>query len=162
MELYVCGKQIPDFNMLKRHTEYHGEYNENHPLIKWFWKILFSMTDAEKLRFVKFCWGQERLPATDDQFEITQTRFMIKQYIQDSGNSDEWFPKADTCFFNLLLPNYSKAEVIEDKLLKAIYWDVDSMNAEDIENELEGFVVNDRDRSGDNLDRDMSDDDMSY
>ena len=47
-------------------------------------------------------------------------------------------------------------------MLKAIYWDVDSMNAEDIENELEGFVVNDRDRSGDNLDRDMSDDDMSY
>jgi len=151
MELYVCGKQIPDFNMLKRHTEYHGEYNESHQIILWFWKILFCMSDAEKLRFVKFCWGQERLPATDDQFEITQTRFMIKPLISDTkGNLDEWFPKADTCFFNIMIPNYSSEQVLEDKIMKAIYLDVDSMNAEDLENELEGFVVNERDRSRDN------------
>jgi len=49
-----------------------------------------------------------------------------------------------------MIPNYSSEQVLEDKIMKAIYLDVDSMNAEDLENELEGFVVNERDRSRDN------------
>ena len=45
------------------------------------WEALNEITEEEKLRFVKFCWGQERyrkiikfflkkrLPANDEEFE---------------------------------------------------------------------------------------------
>ena len=39
-------------------------------------------------------------------------------------------PKADTCFFNLELPNYETKEMLKEKLLYAIHTDCVSMNAE--------------------------------
>ncbi len=36
---------------------------------------------------------------------------MIKPATYGGNNSDKWFPKADTCFFNLELPNYSTYNV---------------------------------------------------
>jgi len=49
------------------------------------------------------------------------------------ANSERALPKADTCFFNLELPNYPSKTVMKDKILTAINFDCDSMNAEEIE-----------------------------
>jgi hypothetical protein len=46
------------------------------------------------------------------------------------GNPDKVFPKADTCFFHLCLPNYTSAEVLKERLLTAILYAADSMNAD--------------------------------
>ena len=54
---------------------------------------------------------------------------MIKPTI-DGSHGDNALPKADTCFFNLQLPNYSSQSILKQKLLLAIYFDCDSMNAE--------------------------------
>jgi other hect domain ubiquitin protein ligase E3 len=48
-----------------------------------------------------------------------------------SGNQDKILPRADTCFFNLELPNYSTYEVLKERIILAITIDCDSMNAED-------------------------------
>lgn len=40
-------------------------------------------------------------------------------------------PKADTCFFNLELPLYSSYSILKEKILMAINFDCDSMNADD-------------------------------
>lgn len=61
---------------------------------------------------------------------------MIKKSTK-SGNQDQLFPKADTCFFNLELPEYSSIETMREKILLAINIDSDSMNAEEAFNELE-------------------------
>jgi len=129
VEIWVCGKSKVDIDLLKRHTSYSGGLNDEAPRIKYLWEVLKELSDNEKLRFVKFCWGQERLPANDEEFDRTQTRFMIKpaQY----ANSERALPKADTCFFNLELPNYPSKEVLKDKILTAINFDCDSMNAEE-------------------------------
>jgi hypothetical protein len=50
---------------------------------------------------------------------------------QYSGNQDGILPRADTCFFNFELPNYSCKEIMRDKILLAIHTDCDSMNAEE-------------------------------
>jgi len=41
-------------------------------------------------------------------------------------------PKADTCFFNLTLPNYSSLEIMKKKIFKAIELDCVTMNAEEL------------------------------
>jgi len=61
LEIWVCGRNIIDVDLLKRHTQYggsgEGDYDETSPVIKLFWKLLASMREDEKLLFIKFCWG---------------------------------------------------------------------------------------------------------
>jgi len=120
-----------DIELLKKHTRYSGGLNDESPRVKFLWEVLRELTDTEKLRFIKFCWGQERLPANDEEFDRTQTRFMVKPATY--ANSERALPKADTCFFNLELPNYPSKAVLKEKVLTAINFDCDSMNAEEIE-----------------------------
>ena len=56
--------------LLKRHTVYSASLTEDSPLIQNFWKALKNFKPSEKLKFIKFCWGQERLPAYDEEFEM--------------------------------------------------------------------------------------------
>ena len=134
LETWVCGKNIIDVDLLKRHTKYGGDkkttiLNEESRRIKWFWEVLREFSEEDKQKFIKFCWGQQRLPANDEEFERRQVRFMIKPAMK-STHGDGALPKADTCFFNLELPDYSSKEVMAQRILLAIYTDSDSMNAE--------------------------------
>lgn len=54
---------------------------------------------------------------------------MIKPTMNNK-NGDKTLPRADTCFFNLELPDYSTMEIMKQKILLAIRTDCDSMNAE--------------------------------
>eukprot|EP00331_Platyophrya_macrostoma_P029363 CAMPEP_0176441628 /NCGR_PEP_ID=MMETSP0127-20121128/21315_1 /TAXON_ID=938130 /ORGANISM="Platyophrya macrostoma, Strain WH" /LENGTH=74 /DNA_ID=CAMNT_0017826451 /DNA_START=48 /DNA_END=269 /DNA_ORIENTATION=- len=56
---------------------------------------------------------------------------MIKPAVYATNQPDKALPKADTCFFNLELPNYSTLEVLRERLLLAINTDCDTMNAEE-------------------------------
>ncbi|CAD8163525.1 unnamed protein product [Paramecium octaurelia] len=130
LELWVCGRPIVDVDLLKRHTRYSGDLNENSDRIKFFWEALYELSEQEKLRFIKFCWGQERLPANDEEFDRNQIRFMIKPSTVNTKQPNKALPKADTCFFNLELPNYSSKDILKKQLLTAINLDCDSMNAD--------------------------------
>lgn len=55
---------------------------------------------------------------------------MIKPAMR-TQHGDGALPKADTCFFNLELPDYSSKEVMKQRILLAIHTDCDSMNAEE-------------------------------
>lgn len=136
LELEICGSNQIDFKLLRRNTVYSGGIVENSDLIRNFWQVLSEMKESDKLKLIKFCWGQERLPATDDEYKRTQTRFMIKPSMSSSSDQNALLPKADTCFFNLELPNYSTKEIMQQKLILVINLDCDSMNAEIVINEL--------------------------
>ena len=126
----VCGRPNVDLEMLKRHARYGKGLNENSDRVKFLWEVLQELSEADKLKFIKFCWGQERLPANDEEYERRQVRFMVKPSVR-KGNEEQALPKADTCFFNLELPNYRTKETLKQKLLLAIHTDFLSMNAED-------------------------------
>lgn len=55
---------------------------------------------------------------------------MIKPMMNER-NHDQSLPKADTCFFNIELPNYSTKEILKAKLLLAINMDCVSINADE-------------------------------
>jgi len=128
----VCGKPTVDLEMLKRHTRYGKGLNENSDRVKFLWETLAELSESDKLRFIKFCWGQERLPANDEEYEQRQVRFMIKPVMKAmKGPEENALPKADTCFFNIELPAYKTKEKLKEKLMIAIYTDISSMNADD-------------------------------
>jgi len=129
LKLSVCKNNDIDIELLKRHTEY-SIVSENTPHIEYFWATLRSFSSEEKRAFLKFAWAQERLPINDFEFVRTRTRMFIKPFPGLTGNPDYAFPKADTCFFNLMLPEYSSAEILKERLLFAIFTDSDSMNAD--------------------------------
>jgi len=128
LETRCAGSAHVDVAMLRRHTEYSG-ISPTAPHVQWFWSLLESFSDDERRAFVRFSWAQERLPASDAEFERTGTRMMIKPYLA-RGPPDAAFPKADTCFFNLMLPAYSTPEIMRARVLFAIHTDADSMNAD--------------------------------
>jgi hypothetical protein len=128
LEMRVCGKPFIDIDLLKRHTEY-SNVSPQAPYIKYFWQVLRGFSQEDRRAFVRFAWAQERLPANDQEFERTQTRMLIKPAL-GLTNPDQAFPKADTCFFNLMLPEYSSAEIMRQRLLFAIHTDADSMDAD--------------------------------
>ena len=129
LEIRVCGKNQIDFELLKRHTTYKNPIVEDSPLIKNFWEVLKEFSETDQLKFVKFCWGQERLPSSDHAYKVNQTRFMIKP-ITCKGGQDGMLPRSDTCFFNFELPNYSSKEIMRERIQLAINTDCDSMNAD--------------------------------
>ena len=59
---------------------------------------------------------------------------MIKPATYHTATPDKALPKADTCFFNLELPDYSSKEVLKERLLLAINTDCDSINADQLIN----------------------------
>eukprot|EP00466_Bigelowiella_natans_P021336 jgi/Bigna1/53538/estExt_Genewise1Plus.C_210001 len=117
LERSICGRPEIDVAMLRRHTKYSG-VSSTAPHIKIFWRLLEKSSQETLRNLIRFCWGQTRLPATDKEFEITHTRFMIKA--SSYRNPDRVLPRADTCFFNLELPAYSSEEIMREKLLYAI------------------------------------------
>jgi len=128
LEWRICGKPKIDFKLLKRHTEYSG-VSSDAPHIQFFWEVLEGMTVDEARAFVRFAWGQERLPSSDQEFERTSTRMLIKPFM-GTTDPDQAFPKADTCFFNLMLPEYTSPKILREKLIFAISTDDRSMNAD--------------------------------
>lgn len=130
-EWRVCGKPMIDMNLLKRHTQYSGGYSATTPVITYFWKLLDSFSFEERVLFIRFVWAQERIPADDQEFVRTSTRFLINPYV-GATNPDRIYPKANTCFFNLILPEYTSFNVLKEKFTTCIHLDTDSMNADNV------------------------------
>jgi hypothetical protein len=141
LERLVCGKKTVDINLLKSNTKYALELNENVNRVKWLWEILFEIADEDKVKFIKFCYAQERLPPTMEDYEKLNVHFTIKPYIDK--NKKDAFPKADTCFFALEIPEYSSKDVMKTKILTAINLDNVSINADKVnpENKIDNHYI---------------------
>jgi len=103
------------------------ELNENTQVIIWLWEILNEFCEEDKVKFIKFCWAQERLPSTNEDYERLQIKFGIKPNIDKSKKNQ--FPKADTCFFTVELSDYTTKDIMKEKILIAINFD-NGLNAD--------------------------------
>jgi hypothetical protein len=92
IEVRAAGEKILDCDALKKITRYSG-CNEDHRIVKMFWKVLEEFSDEDKNAYLKFVWGRQRLPAVLTNLEY-----------QHRVTYDEWadkqaLPKSHTCFF---------------------------------------------------------------
>ena len=78
---------------------------------------------------------------------------MIKPMVAKVKNQDQALPKADTCFFNIELPDYTTKAIMKEKILLAVNLDSVSINADDniyseengLMNEINTYVEEDYD-----------------
>lgn len=66
---------------------------------------------------------------------------MIKPMVASVKNQDQVCPKADTCFFNIELPDYTTKARMKEMILLAVNMDNTSINAdENMYNEDNGLM----------------------
>jgi hypothetical protein len=126
LEQLVCGDKEISLDLLRRHTEYGGGLTENSKRVKNMWTVLGEFTQAQRRKFIKFAYAQERLPTSDAGFTAyPRTRMLVKPSRTNANtNQDGMLPHADTCFFNIEIPDYSSLEVMRERLttLVEIEW----------------------------------------
>lgn len=100
--------------MLKSITVYSGFTNCKDPAkendsVKWFWRILDSMTQEQLASYLQYVWGRSRLSHSfGDTHKIT------------FKNSKGIIPEAHTCFFEVDLGVYENEQELRRKLLYAM------------------------------------------
>jgi hypothetical protein len=144
MELLVTGRSEVDLVLLRSKTEYQSPFSEGHPTIVLFWQMMELFTHAERSLFLKFAWSRDRLPlrAADFSSNFKITRLGV------SGNPNDSFPMAHTCFFTVDLPEYTSLEAMSHKVRYAM----ENCTAIDIDNRAGDFAH--EDVAGDSTDDD--------
>lgn len=114
-DIVLCsGAPTPiDIEDLKRHTNYGGGYNEDHKVIKIFWKVVQQFNENERRKLLKFVTSCSRPPLLGfkDLFPVF--------CIQSAGREDR-LPTASTCMNLLKLPEIEDIEAMRQKLGYAI------------------------------------------
>eukprot|EP00540_Astrosyne_radiata_P000374 CAMPEP_0116830474 /NCGR_PEP_ID=MMETSP0418-20121206/4782_1 /TAXON_ID=1158023 /ORGANISM="Astrosyne radiata, Strain 13vi08-1A" /LENGTH=941 /DNA_ID=CAMNT_0004459579 /DNA_START=23 /DNA_END=2849 /DNA_ORIENTATION=- len=112
----LCGNADVDVDLLRRVVEYEG-YQEEDPVVSYFWDSLREMTAKDRKKFLQFVWARSRLPNKESEFDAP---FKIQRDSSRDDDADVALPSASTCFFTLTLPRYSSKDVLKEKLLFAI------------------------------------------
>eukprot|EP00800_Vazella_pourtalesii_P003218 TRINITY_DN1323_c0_g1_i3.p1 TRINITY_DN1323_c0_g1~~TRINITY_DN1323_c0_g1_i3.p1 ORF type:complete len:2260 (+),score=553.45 TRINITY_DN1323_c0_g1_i3:560-6781(+) len=128
LEFKICGSPKIEIGFLMRHTKYSVGLLEGDKHIQFFWQVLKSFSQEEVRRFIKFACNLERIPSEcpcsqgGEEIRHTPPFPMIIAAPDTKGtiNLDERFIRAETCIFQIKLPQYSTQEVMRDHLLYTI------------------------------------------
>ncbi|XP_047668106.1 probable E3 ubiquitin-protein ligase HERC3 isoform X2 [Tachysurus fulvidraco] len=83
-------------------------------LIQNFWSVFFELVEKHKKMFLTFIYGTDRLPLEG------LSKLQLKIVRQNYDDADDRFPRAQTCYRILYLPNYSNIQILQEKLIHAI------------------------------------------
>lgn len=116
LALLVGGAETAiDVDDLRHNTVYSRGYDESHPSVQYFWKVVNEFSQEDKKALVKFATSCPRPPLLG--FGQLNPKFAI-----GNGGTDETrLPSASTCVNLLKLPAYSSPEVLRAKLRASIH-----------------------------------------
>ncbi|RYG53183.1 hypothetical protein EON66_08900, partial [archaeon] len=114
LEVLVCGEATVDVALLRKHTRYDG-YSAHDEVIERFWRVLASLSSAERCQYLRFVWGRSRLPPDSSAWTSTHTISVL-------SGGDAALPMSHTCFFQLDLPRYTTDERMRWGLRTAIVY----------------------------------------
>ncbi|KIO29730.1 hypothetical protein M407DRAFT_14471 [Tulasnella calospora MUT 4182] len=115
LQILIGGTEEPvNVDDLLGNTVYGGSFNEDHPTVKAFWKVLKSFDQAQRCAFLRFVTSCARPPLLG--FKELNPKFSIR----DAGSDNSRLPTASTCVNLLKLPLYSNEYILRQKLLQAI------------------------------------------
>ncbi|CAG9796441.1 unnamed protein product [Diatraea saccharalis] len=114
LQLLISGAEVPiDLDDLMAHTQYAGGFSATHPTVQCFWKVVKNFTDDQRRQLLKFVTSCSRPPLLG--FKELQPPLCI----QSAGAADR-LPSASTCMNLLKLPEYTREDLMAEKLLYAI------------------------------------------
>ncbi|KAG8973411.1 hypothetical protein FRC05_008802 [Tulasnella sp. 425] len=115
LQILIGGTEEPvNVDDLRDNTVYGGSFNEEHPTVAAFWKVLRSFDQAQRCAFLRFVTSCARPPLLG--FKELNPKFSIR----DAGSDNSRLPTASTCVNLLKLPLYSNEYILRQKLLQAI------------------------------------------
>ena len=119
LELVISGMPTIDIKDWKNNTIYEN-YNEESPVIKYFWEIIELFDNDERAEFLQFVTGSAKVPL--EGFCALQgiggiNKFKISKVFDK--NFDR-LPTAHTCTNQLDLPDYPTKEILNERLRLAI------------------------------------------
>ncbi|KAH7826893.1 putative E3 ubiquitin-protein ligase Itchy [Monocercomonoides exilis] len=118
MEQLLCGSVVIDMKDWKKNTNY-SMYTESSPQVVWFWNILDSMTNEERMGVFQFVTGTTKIPQGGFA-NLIGSNGPRKFLINKLPRSTDHLPSSHTCFNQLDLPEYGSQAELEEKLKKAI------------------------------------------
>ena len=77
-------------------------------VVKYFWSVLESFTEAERVLYLRFVWGRSRLPLAKSAFDKPHK---VSYMAKDASVADNFLPVGHTCFFSIDIPKYSSVRV---------------------------------------------------
>ncbi|KAM4565993.1 putative E3 ubiquitin-protein ligase HERC4 isoform 2-T2 [Odontesthes bonariensis] len=116
LQAVMVGQENYDWEVFKKNTVYEGDYHAGHPNIITFWEVFEKLTAEEKIKFLLFLTGCDRVP-----FMGMEHISMRVAVLPDACESH--LPESLTCHFLLLLPIYKRypaERTMHSRLLQAI------------------------------------------
>ncbi|KAI6097077.1 HECT-domain-containing protein [Pisolithus sp. B1] len=108
------ANSLIDYRNLRKYTHYGQPYNDQHPTIRAFWKVMKSFDQEESRAFLRFVTNCSRPPLLG--FMDLNPNFTIL----DGGDNQHCSPTASTCVNLLKLPRYIDEAILREQLLQAI------------------------------------------
>jgi hypothetical protein len=120
LDLIICGNPTVNIHEWRSFTEYRGEFNERHKVVKWFWDSLAELTQEDLRALLMFVTGTDRVPVGGFQnLKTTRgepARFTLEPY----PYSKAVLPRAHTCFNRMDLPLFRSKEELKRALIEVI------------------------------------------
>lgn len=109
VEALICGQRELNFEELRDSAIYAEGYQLSQPMMKWLWEIVLEEWQDDKRRqLLTFATGSDRAPVNGLK--------SLKFYIIKDGQDDQRLPSSHTCFNQLLIPQYSRKEILRERL----------------------------------------------
>eukprot|EP01134_Creolimax_fragrantissima_P003661 CFRG3661T1 len=117
IEYLICGVQAIDVDDWECNTIYRS-YTPNAKQVRWFWQFVRAANSEKRSRVLQFVTGTCRVPM--DGFKGLQGSNDLQLFCIEKVGSEEWLPRAHTCFNRLDLPPYKSYQQLCEKLTIAI------------------------------------------
>ncbi|XP_064199026.1 E3 ubiquitin-protein ligase HACE1 isoform X3 [Anguilla rostrata] len=120
LELLLSGMPEIDVADWNRNTEYTSGYDLDEPVIQWFWEVVESLTQEERILLLQFVTGSSRVPHGGFAYLMGGSGLQ-KFTIAAVPYTAHLLPTSSTCINMLKLPEYPSQEVLRDRLLVALH-----------------------------------------
>lgn len=105
LDLIVSGAVERDWNDLKK-AAYYVSYDQDSQVIVWFWEYFMNLEEEKKVNVLKFITGSSSIPT--EGLGSIRIRFTRLKEI-------DCLPSIHTCFKEIILPEYTSYEQLEQK-----------------------------------------------
>ncbi|XP_047455665.1 E3 ubiquitin-protein ligase HACE1 isoform X1 [Mugil cephalus] len=120
LELLLSGMPEIDVQDWCRNTEYTSGYDPQEPVIQWFWEVVKSLTQEERVLLLQFVTGSSRVPHGGFAYLMGGSGLQ-KFTVAAVPYTSNLLPTSSTCINMLKLPEYPSQEVLRDRLLVALH-----------------------------------------
>uniref|UniRef100_A0A3Q1EQD6 E3 ubiquitin-protein ligase HACE1 n=1 Tax=Acanthochromis polyacanthus TaxID=80966 RepID=A0A3Q1EQD6_9TELE len=120
LELLLSGMPEIDVQDWCQNTEYTSGYDPQEPVIQWFWEVVKSLTQEERVLLLQFVTGSSRVPHGGFAYLMGGSGLQ-KFTVAAVPYTSNLLPTSSTCINMLKLPEYPSKEVLKDRLLVALH-----------------------------------------